>query len=189
MKVKLSKRNVLFEGKELKALIHNGEMSEANIKQFDPDITIVTKSLGEVDVANHSVIDLAGEYEVKDVLIYAIDLNGEKKLGLISLDIDDIKVVFINTKVKKLTKTILDQIGIANILIMDLSDIDTVNVSEFIDEIEPQYFIPIVSDEEKIAKLVKDIGAKMPEEVSSIKLSSSDFSDDNAPLSIINLKG
>lgn len=183
MFIKKVKSGISFEGDHAKALLVIAE------KLNDKDAEGADVIIGKVvePKANQFVIFTPGEYEVKDIFIYAFDLNATKAISLLSINIDNINLVYMAASLNEVSKDELDQIGIDDVLIVDLDGVKVEDIekkSKLVEAFDPELVIPYSSNPELIKKFANELGLVLPESSGKLKLNSSQFSQEESSLSL-----
>lgn len=179
MNIKKTKTGILLKGKQNSVLITD---DPENAKAADK-ADLVFSAIESSEYA----ISRPGEYEINDILVYALDPTGIGRVTLWAVDIDDIKIVYISNKLDKVSKKALDEVGINQVLIWDLVDADVKKQAEFVFEFDPHIFVPIMGKEEKFETLSKELGTKINGPETSINVKATDFAEE-PQLEVITLK-
>lgn len=186
MVIKLEKGNIVLQGDAVNVFIASGNVP-ANLTGVDANLVLSEEEI--VDEGNHEnqfLISFPGEYEVKDVFVYAVDTNNSGTVNLFSIDIDSVKLVFLGSKFEEIDKSTIEEIGMNHILIMTLED-DFEKKLKFVSDFDPNIIIPLTSNKELVEKLSKELGIAMPEAESKLKIKATDF-EEEAPLELFLLK-
>lgn len=141
---------------------------------------ILTKETLTEEANGAYVISQPGEYEVHDVFIYGIDTDGTGKVSIFSINADDITLVIVEDKVGKLSKKIVEQIGVDDILVVpfDAATLDT--QIDLVSEFDPSMLIPLKNDPELVKKIAQELGVAIPEAQTKLKVAATDFSDEES---------
>jgi hypothetical protein len=178
MQLKFADDNLLIEGEKVKLTV----VPKGATLKNPADIVLSFDALK----ADGFVISEPGEYEVKDVFIYALPLAG-KNVELFSINLDAVTVVFIPGHIKEIPKTILDELGIDDVLVMDMSGLTT-DLSDHLslsEDFDPTMLIPVRADTEMLTKIASELGVQLPERVNKLKISSSDFESEEQSLQLV----
>ena len=171
--------NLLIDGDKVKVvLIPEG----AKLKEKG-DI-VISSELSAVE--NAFLINEPGEYEVKDVFVYAISINGGKNPRLFSINVDGITIVYLSAEVTEIPKHVIDEIGVDDISIIDFKESDE-NLSEkikLLDDLDPAIFIPIRAGRELLEKIAKETELELPEVQSKLKYAAGDFDEEERSLKL-----
>lgn len=117
MVIKLENNNVSIKGKDVSVLIVT---TGSTARKFADDIILSGK---RVEVSESSfLVANPGEYEIKDVFVYALDTNESDEANIFSVLLEDVQVVYLNADTSEIDKSIVGQIGEDHILIMDFAD-------------------------------------------------------------------
>ena len=114
-------------------------------------------------------ISSPGEYEIKEVLVEKIIFfnkdkftKEEKQLGL--LNIQEMKICFLPSKIKELKPEEIERIGDVNLLIININEFDNKKeLSQIISQIEPQIIIPFYQNREQLNEFLKAKGVNIEE--------------------------
>jgi hypothetical protein len=154
---------------------------EKNIKETDFDIFLSSIENPKADIS------LPGEYEINDVLVIALDPENSGKITMWIVDIEDVRIVYIDKELNKITKNEIDKVGILNILIWDIDSIDLKKDLDLVNEFDPNIFVPLLTDESRLSIVSNQLGVEIDEPEKKISVKSSDFAGDEPTLSICTL--
>lgn len=170
MKIQYKKDYVLITTSSSKVALGKA----LDLKADDAEIFIANSVNVKGDTSDKLIVDKPGEYELHGVMVQAIPNTGTSDIILFSLDIERVNVVYISNKVKALSKRIIDQIGVNNILLISLDDEIDGN-RDLIEDIDPNYVVPLTRDGEKITKLSKKLSVEVPDTEKSLSVNDSTF--------------
>lgn len=168
---------------------------KVKISKEGPDIMVLShdsKDLGENEKIY--LISSPGEYEVKDIFVYGYLSDVDKKSDIADIymiEVEGVHIGVIDKNVKSIRRSVLDEIGIVNVLLVSLADDSGIKTSKMIDlvnKIDPQVVIPMDYSDENLGKFAKVLGVKDLETVPSIVLKGSDFSEEDVPIRVVVLK-
>lgn len=172
MKIQYKKDYILIQTSFAKVII--GE--NAKVKAEDADI-FISKSLNIVgDFSEKLIINSPGEYEQQGVMIQALPETGTSERMLFSIDIEGVNIVYVSSDIKEITKKIIDQIGVNNILITALES-DVENLRDLVEDINPSYVIPMTRDAELLSKISKKLGLDLPTAEKTMSINEDAFED------------
>ncbi|MFQ5492581.1 MAG: hypothetical protein ACE5DX_00255 [Candidatus Dojkabacteria bacterium] len=179
------KGNLVLEGKDVKVLVATAKGKDAGGK-VEPDIILSNRDDLQ-PTEGQSLIDSAGEYEIKDVFVYALSTNGDKLVDLFSIDLENIKIVYVDEQTRQIGKKVLDQVGIANIVVIDMENSSLEEKVNVIRVLDPEYLIPLGS-QEVIKKLAKQLELEIPDTEKKFKIRSSELSEEDYGLKLVLLQ-
>jgi hypothetical protein len=148
------------------------------------DIVITS---GQVDPGAAYLVNQPGEYEVKDVFIYALAIANPALPDLFSIFADGVTVAFIGSEIKEIPKSVIDQLGVIDIVVLDLNN-DAKDLElrlDLLEDLDPEILIPLRSDTETNTKISKYLGLELPEKQPKLKASDGDFSGEERSLKIV----
>jgi len=182
----------LFKTKDTKLVTNPLDASaKVNLKQVAPDI-IVTTHKSEIDPNEYYIISSPGEYEVNDIFVYGhvsdTEVNDHEQADLYVLDIENVHLSILDRSVKRLRGSILDEMGIVDVLFVSLSPDSAMRTSTVIDvvnKIEPYIVIPTDYTKETLESFTKAMGIQNMEKVSKLDVSKSDFADEDIPVRFV----
>lgn len=177
------------------------------VPNFEADI--VTVSHDHHDHSNTDVlrgkpfvIDSAGEYDVKNILVEGIDSFHDEKNGaergrniIYRIEIDDITIAHLGDLGHVLNDSQLERLAGVDILLIPVGGkytLDAKQSVEVISQIEPRIIIPMhykmpessVKDLEGVDKFVKEIGIA-PREEEKLKISKKDLPQEEMELVVL----
>lgn len=180
MYIKTENNNVVLKGKELSAMIVT---SGSKARKYSGDIILSSHQL-EVDDGSFLVAN-PGEYEVKEAFVYALDTNESDEANIFSVLVDDVQIVYLNAETKDIDKSVIEQIGLDNILIMDfVDDKDLVARLKLVSAFDPGVFIPLTDDDDLAKKIANELGTEVPDRESKFKYEESDFADEERSMEL-----
>lgn len=151
---------------------------------------------------NPFVIDTAGEYDIKGVMIEGVDSYHDKKEGaergkniIYRIEIDDIVIAHLGDLGHSLNSKQLEKVAGADILLIPVGGIHTLNSKEAVEvvaQIEPRIVIPMHyrtkesrADIEGVEKFIKEIGLE-PGREDKLKISKKDLPAEEMRLVVMN---
>jgi len=177
------------------------------VPNFEADI--VTVSHDHHDHSNTDalrgkpfVIDSAGEYDVKNILVEGIDSFHDEKNGaergrniIYRIEIDDITIAHLGDLGHVLNDSQLERLAGVDILLIPVGGkytLDAKQAVEVISQIEPRIIIPMhyktpeggVKDLDGVDKFVKEIGIA-PREEEKLKISKKDLPQEEMELVVL----
>ncbi len=139
------------------------------------------------------IIQKAGEYEVRGVLVHCMALSLSSRLFVIR--IDEMTLVHCGILDRELTEAELDAIGHVDILILPVGGknvLDGKKANEIVSEIEPRIAIPmqyhlkgLKTDHETAEPFFKALGMKAPEAQDKYKIAKKDLPADDMRLVVL----
>ncbi len=179
---KIGERSISIKTRDAHIIAYANNLKESKLNKLAPDITL----LAEVD--NCFSIVSPGEYETKEAWIMAIpsDLEKEENLDIFVINADEVRIAIFSSTVTKLTKKLVEKIGIIDVLIYDLNG-DYKQKMDLIAEIDPQLVIPMNMKEEDVSQIAKELGVKNVSEEKKIKVKAENFSSDDYQLELVKL--
>lgn len=148
---------------------------------------------------NPYLIDCAGEYDVKDILIEGVEVahdeKGEKgKVIAYRIDLDDITVVHLSDLGTTLNSKQLESLAGADILLIPVGGkytLDAKKAVEVISQIEPRIVIPmhyqvdgLKYDLDPVDKFIKELGVK-PRYEEKLKINKKDLPVEDMELVVL----
>ena len=180
--------SLVLDNSKVKLLILNeNDDLEKIVKKSSADI-VISVSSSDQTIEGVDIVNSPGEYEIKDVLFFVNSTQNDEQNDIVAVDISGIKLVYLSSRVKKINKVVKDLLGINHLLFIDLKNREDMKVSDLVNEIEPEFLIPLAVDKEKVANLAKELGLKMDEEVSKFTITSATLNSDDPVMTIVNLK-
>ena len=180
------KKEIYLEGGKVKIAIvkdvakFDPEKSEANI------IISLDNNIKPSQDKNKFVLVNPGEYEVKDVLIYAISSNHSEELDLLAIDVEGVNVAYLADRVNKLSSETIDQIGVCHVMLVEVSQENLAAKSELVNEFEPYVVIPLTDSQEVLQKFAANLGVSVPEIQNYVTYTASEFeSSEEAATSLV----
>ncbi len=182
MKIQYKKDHILIQTANSKVAIGN----YLKLKADDAEIFISQNPEISGDLADKLIVVNPGEYELHGVMIQALPKPGSSEMMLYSIDIDGVNIVFISSKEKNITKKIIDQIGVNNILIISIDD-DLEGLRDLVEDIDPNYLIPLSRDKDVLEKISKKLGIALPqsEKTLSVNIDTFDTNSEDTIMQII----
>jgi len=180
---------------------------ETGLKMPNLEADIVTMSHGnnkEVLRGNPFLIDCAGEYDTKGVMVEGIDsFHGEEKAGIYDsnviyrIDIDDMTIVHLGDLDRVLEDNQLEKLAGTDILLIPVggkTTLDAKKAIEVISQIEPRIVIPmhyktegLMGEElDPVEKFVKELGVQ-PSYEEKLKISKKDLPQEDMELVILSI--
>jgi hypothetical protein len=210
MQIKLSsfkskKKNAIdIVGKNQTVRIITTEASQSDLPDDDKIYVLANSSADEHTDINKSgflTVSTTGEYEQKEVFISSQLNNVEKKkenlsekeaselqkiIDVIEIEIDGVRILYFRDD-SKLDKDTLNNLGIVDIMIVDLGENVKQQVKE-VSTVDPQVVIPYTIDKsEELDKFKSELEIKFDEE-KKYKAKQTDFSSEDYVLSGVILK-
>jgi len=154
--------------------------------------------------ANPFIIDTAGEYDVKGVMIEGVESWHDKKEGkergkniIYRINIEDMNLVHLGDLGHTLNDKQLEKVAGADILFIPVGGkytIDAKQAVEIISQIEPRIVIPMhyrtkeskINDIDGVDKFVKEVGLK-PTQEEKLKISKKDLPTEEMELVIFSI--
>lgn len=183
---------------------------EIGIKPPNCEADVVTVSHNHDDHNNVStlrgkpfVIDCAGEYDVKGVLVEGVDSFHDDKEGelrgsnvIYRIELDDISVVHLGDLGGPLTDSQLEKLVGTDILLVPVGGkytLDAKGAVEVISQIEPRIVIPmhyktdgLKLDIDGVDKFIKELGLE-PTKEEKLKISKKDLPQEDMELVLLNI--
>lgn len=205
-KIKGSKSTVLFNPFDKRAVGPAFRKTEA-------DIVLISKegrafSYLENIKGNPYVISGPGEYEVNNVM--ALGFPSYDKVGddmklsdntVYRLEIEGVHIAHLGALTSKLSEKEYDQLGKLDIVFVPVGEGSMINTrvaAEVVNKLEPSIVIPMCyydadcvgeyKDLAKVDKFLEAMGSSVPEPISSLRVSSSQFSDTEEGAQVILLE-
>jgi L-ascorbate metabolism protein UlaG (beta-lactamase superfamily) len=169
---------------------------------------VVTVSHGHEDHSNTAalrgdpyLIDCAGEYDVKGILVEGVEVDhdekGEKgKVIAFRIDLDDITVVHLSDLGTTLSAKQLEPLAGTDILLIPVGGKDTLDAKkavEVVSQIEPRIVIPmhyqvdgLKYDLDPVEKFIKELGIK-PRMEEKLKVNKKDLPVDDMELVVLSM--
>ncbi len=160
-------------------------------KKLAADVVLYTATAPK-PVVGVMAIDGPGEYEVKEALITGVptrlhvDAEGEEGTAYL-VDIEGISVVVLGNVAPELTKTELEVLGGADVLIVPVGGngltLDATAAAQVVSQIEPKYVVPVHYDDgvsqypmpqDKLDKFLSEVGAN-PEPIAKLKINAKEM--------------
>jgi len=164
-----------------------------NLKETNPDIVVASHLNKSINNSYYLVSD-PGEYEIKDIFIYGYMSDAEREDNFSNIylfDVEGVYLCYIDKNVGNVKQSILNEIGMINILFVSLSNESRIKLQklvDIVDSIEPQIVIPMDYNKENLEHFSKILGVKSLEEESRLKVKRSDFTDEEMPIRVVVLK-
>ena len=181
---------------------------ETGLKMPNLEADIVTMSHGsnnkEILRGNPFLIDCAGEYDTKGVMVEGVDsFHGEGQSGVYDnnviyrIDIDDMTIVHLGDLDRVLEDNQLEKLAGTDILLIPVggkTTLDAKKAIEVISQIEPRIVIPMhykiegLADEglDSVEKFVKELGVQ-PSYEEKLKISKKDLPQEDMELVILSI--
>ena len=182
----------LLKTKDSKLITNpKGEGVKVSLKKISPDIIVLTHE-ADVKENNYYLVSTCGEYEVKDIFIYGYQSSQENGCAdLYMFDLEGIHLGMVDSSVKSIKESVLDEMGIVNVLFISLSDKASMKLSKLTDlvsKIDPQIVIPMDYTKENLDEFNKVLGVKSSEKVKDINIKRSDFLEEDMPTRVVVLE-
>lgn len=160
------------KAKQPRVSIILGQSDQNKKSQIEADIVLagLHESVAGIDQKKAFLINLPGEYDIKDVfirgiqdnghIIYVLDLNGEKVAylsGLAKAELDDRR---------------LEQLGDVHLLIIAVNgdSLDPRVAVKLVNRIEPRMVIPMDYQADDLKQFLKTLGAEKQTEEGSLQI-------------------
>ena len=190
MKVKYFEGSTfLLENGESKLLTNPFDKSADLLEKVSPTIVVLSHEAKSAKTNGFFTVVTPGEYEVKDIFVYGYnsleDEKGQTSADVFMFEVEGIHFGFIDKSVVTAEQSILSEIGIVDVLFVPLekeSGMSLAKTIELIRKIEPFMIIPMDYDEATLKEFVNTMGINEAETVKDLKLSKSDFADEEMPL-------
>ena len=186
-----------------------GKETGLKMPSFEADIVTVSHDHADhnnVDAlrGNPFIIDCAGEYDTKGILIEGIDSYHDEEEGklrggniIYRIEIDDISIVHLGDLGHVLSNEQLEKLVGTDILLIPVGGKNTLDAKkavEVISQIEPRIVIPMhykveglaYEDFDSIEKFVKELGIE-PSREDKLKISKKDLPQEDMELVILNM--
>jgi len=186
-----------------------GKETGLKMSSFEADIVTVSHDHADhnnVDAlrGNPFIIDCAGEYDTKGILIEGIDSYHDEEEGklrggniIYRIEIDDISIVHLGDLGHVLSNEQLEKLVGTDILLIPVGGkhtLDAKKAVEVISQIEPRIVIPMhykvdglaYEDLDSIEKFIKEIGIE-PSREDKLKISKKDLPQEDMELVILNM--
>lgn len=183
------------------------------LPKFQADITAISTdtpdynfsdAVKRTDQKTPFVVEGPGEYEVKGVFIYGIDIlkkkesekGKEARTTIYSFSFDELYVLHCGSLNRLLTEKEIDQIGKVDILLLPVgggSAMDSKTAVECIAQIEPRIVIPmqyklsgLKNDLGSIEQFLKEYGVKAGETSDKLKISKKELPIEETKIIVLN---
>jgi L-ascorbate metabolism protein UlaG (beta-lactamase superfamily) len=179
------------------------------IPNFEADIATISHEHGGHNNSDALrgkpfVINSAGEYDIKDILVEGVESSHDNKGGskygkniIYRIEIDDISIVHLGDLGQTLDSKQLEKIGQVDILIVPVGGgktLDAKNAVEVVSQIEPRIVIPmhyktrdLKMDIEGVDKFIKELGLE-PTKEDKLKINKKDLPSEDMELIVLNLQ-
>jgi hypothetical protein len=182
----------LFKTKDVKLITNPLDAtSKVNLKRISPDI-VVTTHQSEIEENDYYIISSPGEYEVKDVFVYGYISNLSRDIhsqaDAYMFDIEGVHLSILDRSVQKLSGSIIDEMGIVDVLFVSFAKESGMRISKIIDlvnKIEPYIVVPTDYTNETLETFIKSMGIKNMEKVEKLDISKRDFADEDVPIRFV----
>lgn len=172
MKIQKKKDNILITTEGIKTFI-----AFQNKSIEDGLDIIINLSKEEITYPKAFIINSPGEYEDKNVMVQAITAIDSKDIEILSIDNEGINLIVVDSKTKPMSKKVLEQIGINNILIFKETD-GLGSIFDLIDDLSPGYFVPICKTKEGLEQITKRLAVNIGETQKSFSITQDDLPDE-----------
>ncbi len=157
------------------------------IPKMEADVLLLTHK-NEIDQSsvgkNPFLIDMPGEYEIKNAFVRGIDCVDENIVY--TIEMDGIKLCHLGAlSEKELSSDQIEKIGYVDILMVPIGGVNTINPQEaikIINQIEPRIVVPMNYQIPKLnkkletkEKFLKAIGADAPELLKKLSIKKKDL--------------
>ena len=184
MKVKKSSNLIILEAQKAKAVF---PLDPNKYKQDDEHNVILAPVTKLPKSAKSLLIDNPGEFEASDIFVYALT-NEVDKVQLFSVDLDGINVMIFNSSDKILNLLDNDELPENNILVCNING-DLGNVTDIIDELEPNVLILTGKNEILLAESIKKLSLTPTDSQTYYTFSDEDFAvEEGQPMKVVLLK-
>ncbi|MBN2015707.1 MBL fold metallo-hydrolase [Candidatus Dojkabacteria bacterium] len=196
MKIKYyGNSSFLCKTKQAKLITNpKSEGVKVNLKKLAPDI-IVLSHKEDIETNDYYLVSSCGEYEIKEVFVYGFssDISEEEEIADIYMfDIEGVQLGMVDKSVRSIKESILDEMGVVNVLFVSLSNDAAMKMSKMTDlvnKIEPQIVIPMDITKEKLEEFTKALGVKEVEKMGDVDVKQSDFFEEDMPMRVVVLEG
>ena len=172
---------ITLKGKGGKVAI-NFTGSNSTLKKLNLDFLIGGKPID----GTYQILT-PGEYEKNDVLVtaYQSPSSKENDADIYEADMDRVNSCYLGEEVTELSESILDQLGIVNVLFLHVSKTEA--SKKLVNLIDPNIIIPIGLDKDGMKKFMTSLGMASIEEDTKLKVESRDFMDEEIPTRLVHL--
>jgi hypothetical protein len=160
-------------------------------KKTPPEADIILVGLGEsvsgIDQAKSCLINLPGEYDIKDVFIRGIQDNSHI---VYLLDLDGQKIVYLSGLAKaELDDRRIEQLGDVHLLIIsvDGDGLGPQAAVKLVNRIEPRMVIPMDYKADELNQFLKTLGAEKQAEESSLQLQLDSLPEEGLIIKVLGL--
>lgn len=186
----------LFKAKKTKLITNPSDKGvKVNLKSIAPDIIVLSHPT-KISSDSYYLISSPGEYEVKDIFVYGYlsdlkkqeDKKEDCSADIYMFDIENVHMSIIDKSVTRVRGSVLDEMGIVNVLFVSLASDSSMKLSKVVDlvnEIEPQIVVPMDYNKELLDKFSNAMGVKELEEVPELDVKRGDFSDEELPMRFV----
>lgn len=185
MKIQQKKGVVIIQTTDAKVLVGNN----LNCKADEADIFIGKNVEVSGDLSNKMLVCHPGEYESHGVMVQAVPQAKNPDILLFSIDAENVNTVFVTDVNKPVHKNVIDQIGVNNVLIINI-DKEIDHVRDLVEDIDPNYVIPLSEDAEIQSNIAKKLAIAFPLKDKSLSVTMEDFEtlEDEKPLQLLVLE-
>jgi len=184
-----------FRSKNTKLITNpKGEGVKVNLKRFSPDIVVLSRA-EKTNEDDYYLITSPGEYEVKDIFVYGYLSSLEKgeieQADTYLFDIEDVHLCMIDKSVKSLRASVLDELGIVDVLFVSLAEdsrMKLTKITDLVNKIEPYIVVPMDYTKKTLDDLIKVMGVKEMENEKVLDIKKGDFGDEEAPMRFVVLE-
>ena len=180
----IGKSAVLLTGKSVNVVIDlDGEITD--LSKYSPNLVI-----GGHDDAKKEAYQIVspGEYERSDVLVsaYQKDVSQDNhRADIFEADIENVNVCFVGRNVNEIPDSILDEMGVVNILFVFAEEVDL--AKKIVNDIDPHIVVPMGVDEEGVKKFMTTIGLAGFETENKLKAKQEEFVGEEIPMRLVRL--
>lgn len=197
MKVKyLGNSSFLFKSKQAKLITNPTDQGlKINIKKVDPDIVVLSHK-AQVAANDYYLISSPGEFEVKEIFVYGYASTLEDGKGEIAdiymFDIENVHLCIIDKSVKNVRGSVLDELGIVDVLFVSLAEeagMKFSKITDLVNKIEPYILIPMDYTQKTLADFTKTLGVQEVEKMETVlDVKKSDFSEEEVSMRFVVLE-
>lgn len=178
---------ILLKSNKAKLITNpKSEGAKVNLKALAPEIVLLTEK-NELPDDSFYVISSPGEFEVQDIFVYGYksDLSGDnQQADVYMVDIAKVHLGIIDKSVDKIRDWVLNEMNIANVLFVPLTEgigMKLSKVADFVNKIDPWIIVPMDYSKESLGEFIRIIGVKDVEKVDSLDLKHTDFTEEDMP--------
>lgn len=184
MTISKLKKGYKLEDK-LNHILFNPESSEV-----EQDTAFILTNDQSFDYKSHEkfVVSGAGEYEIKDISVYAYDSANSGGFDISKIIIENIGVCYLAETINAIPKTISEELGNVDLLVLEISSMSLFdNKVEMIQDMEPKQVL-LLDLGNGLAGFEKEYSSEI-EKIKKLKVKDSDFTQsDSQEVKVITLE-